>query len=273
MTTPATPEFVNETEAVQSVADPADISPHVAEPAQEAPEVEAPAADAAFDPDVADMFPRDYVEELRRENAKYRSRAREYEQAFDGYDDDTRAALLQYVALTRRAEAGDQEAQWELNAWLNDDEPDDEPDFAGMDAEQYLELVRTEARAEAQRIVAEREQYQSQEQAVGWVREQAAEYGFQYGTPDYRLFIDFAQQIDANDHPDVLAAAADQVRAYHRSIIEAQQDAYLAEKEAQNLAAPKVAGTGTSPNLAAGPPKTFAEARARFDERLQNQRG
>lgn len=260
------PEFDNEAEAVASVAEPAAEAPVEAPVAPSEP----PQADAA--PPDPDMFPRDYVEELRRENAKWRTRTQQYEQAFDGYDDDTRQQLLTYFQLAKRAEAGDTAAQQELQAWLGDDDDDigNDDDLPPMSRQEYEEFVREAARQEAERLLTEREAYQSQQAAVEGVRTVAEQMGYEHGSPDYILLLKFANELDPAEHPDLLAAAHQQVEAYHDSILERKNQAYLAQKEADTLAAPKVAAQGGNPDLSAGPPRTFAEARARMDERLAN---
>lgn len=263
---PDRPEFDNEAEAVASVAEPVEETAPTPEPEP------APTADAAPDPD---MFPRDYVEELRRENAKYRTRAQQYEQAFDGYDDDTRTQLLTYFQLAKRAESGDQDAQRELNEWLADDEPDDTPDddgpdFSRMTPAEFVEFQRELAREEAQRLYDAREQHTQQIAAVEGVRATAEQMGYDPSSPDYILLLKFANELDPAEHPDLLAAAHAQVEAYHESILERRNADYLAKKERDTVASPRVASQGGSPDLSAGPPKTFAEARARMDERFSN---
>lgn len=261
------PEFDNEAEAVASVAEPVEETP------VEAPEAppEPPVADAA--PQDPDMFPRDYVEELRRENAKWRTQAQEYNRAFDGYDDDTRQQLLTYFQLAKRAEAGDVDAARELQAWLGDDDdttPDESDDLPPMTRAEYEEFVRQAARDEAERLLSERESYQAQQAAIDGVRTTAEGMGYEHGSPDYVLLLKFANELDPAEHPDLLAAAHAQVEAYHDSILERKQQSYLAQKEADTLGAPKVAAQGGNPDLSAGPPKTWAEARNRLDERITN---
>ena len=55
-----------------------------------------PAAEPAAEGEgeVADTFPRSYVEELRQEAAEYRTRAKTFEQAFDGMTEQERRAFL-----------------------------------------------------------------------------------------------------------------------------------------------------------------------------------
>lgn len=263
---PESPTFENENDALASLEPPTVEQP----PVHDDPPTLDPAPASAPDAD-PDMFPREYVENLRRENAQYRTRARDYEQAFEGYDDDTRQQLLTYFSLAKRAEAGDANAARELQEWLGDD-ADDDPDadnFPTTRAE-YEEFVRQAARDEAQRLYDERAARQEQEAGVNNVISTAEERGYKFGTPEYYLYLRFVSEIDTDERPDLWDAAQERMDAYHQSIVDKRQEAYLADKERDTMTAPRVAGNGTTPDLSAGPPRSFAEARARMDERLSN---
>jgi hypothetical protein len=242
----------------------------------EAPEtpVEAPAAAVADEVPFEDL-PAYWQEEITRKReseARYRTRAQQYEQAFDGYDDDTRQQLLTYFQLAKRAEAGDQQAAQELTEWLGDDDnADDVEDNFPQTREEYEAFVREAARDEAQRLYEERTSHQQKQDMIEGVVQRAEALGYKFGTRPYKMLLDIAvNDIDAEEGVDILAAAHEQYQAEMRELAAAHQGDYLAKKEADAASAPRVATPGSSPNLASGPPKSFAEARARMDERLAN---
>ena len=231
-------------------------APQTPPPAEELP----PAAEDT-PPAEPDMFPRDYVEELRQEAAKYRTQLRDYEQKFDGYTDEERSALLDYVYLTRQAEAGNEEAARQLQEMFGeqDETPAPEP-VQQFDEETFRRL----AREEAERLVAEQAQAQAQQQAVQNVQTRAKELGYEAGTEDYVLLMKFANDVDPADNPDLIAAGHEKVQAYKQAII----DAHLAQIQAQNDQIPVQPTTpGVAPSQAT-PPRTFEEARQALHERL-----
>ena len=67
-------------------------------PAPAAPaEEEASQLDASL-PEGEDTFPREYVEKLRAEAAKHRTRARDIESSFDGYSPAEKARFLELAS-------------------------------------------------------------------------------------------------------------------------------------------------------------------------------
>ena len=225
------------------------VGPEPVAAAVEAPEpvVEAPAAEAAPDPD---MFPRSYVEELRQEAAQHRTRAKKYEEAFQGYDDDTRDAFLQFAQLQYAASQGDQEAIAALEEFYADDdeeavEESDEADRPLTRAEAE-EMARELAREEYTRLTQEREQFQAQQQMVANVRSTAEAMGYEFGTPEYKMLLTFANEDDVISLDDPLAEADKRMKAWQQSFISAHTG-QKAEQADNTVAAP--VGGGSAPDL------------------------
>lgn len=207
---------------------------------------DAPAAPAAEAPAEPDVFDRAYVEELRGESAKYRTKAKPFLEAFDGIDEADRDTFL-YLAQTYKADpvrAAQEMAR--LAQGLLGDEP--EAPAAPADPEvmtvaKYQEMRREEAIAsEAKRIEAE---------AVG--------LGYAKGTPEYQYLLAVARNGDGN-----IAAA----HAYIQQREQAAVQAYLAKKAAEADGAPTV---GTGPSAPAGTErqiKTWRDAESAIDELL-----
>jgi hypothetical protein len=216
-----------------------------------------------------DTFDRAYVEELRREAAGYRTQLREVESYFDGYTPEERDALGQYLQLSRAAEQGDQEAIAILNELFDDgqnvdDQMDDPFDMPMLD-EDYL---REMARQEAYELFSQEQAQRDQEQAVAQVQSTAEQMGYDQGSEDYILLLKFANDLDPAEHPDLLAAADQQVKAYKQQII----DSYINEKQQQANGPRTPQSNGSAPSLAQ-PPRTLAEARQALHDRLMRDFG
>lgn len=195
-----------------------------------------------------DMFPRSYVEELRQESAKYRTRAKSYDDAFDGMDDDTREAWLEYTALVVRAQRGDQEAVARINEMFADD---DEPEpVAPQQQVDYAALAREEARRAAEEVYAERENARVQQEQIAAVRSAGESLGYKFGTDDYILFVRGANEAAQAGDEDPISAGDRAVKAYHQAIV----DQYLASKGQQADTSPAIPSAGaTTPDLSTRP--------------------
>lgn len=253
---PDRPEFVDDDQDLGP--DPAEAVIDTAPPVVE----DEPAPEPDPEPD---MFPRDYVEELRREAAEWRTKYQGYNQRFDGYTEDEREALLDYMFHARRAEAGDPESiQW-LNEMFG---PDDDPGIPDQAPQPQFdeETFRQLAREEAARLVAEQQAQAAQVQAVQTVQSRAQELGYEVGSGDYILLLKYANEVDADDP---IQAGHDKVQAYKQQII--QQ--HLASIQAQNDQVPTIPRGGSQAPSQAQAPRTFAEARQAMHERLTRELG
>lgn len=216
-----------------------------------------------------DTFDRAYVEELRREAAGYRTQLREVESYFDGYTPEERDALGQYLQLSRAAEQGDPEAIAILNELFDDGQGYDDGQFMGQDDE-YLDedTLREIARQEAYDLFMEEQGQRDQMQAVAQVQSTAEQMGYDQGSEDYILLLKFANDLDPAEHPDLLATADQQVKAYKQQII----DQYINEKTQQANGPRTPQSNGSAPSLAQ-PPRTLAEARQALHDRLTREFG
>lgn len=252
------PEFVDDEEELGLGPAPAEAVIETAPPVVE----DEPAVEPDPEPD---MFPRDYVEELRREAAEWRTKYQGYNQRFDGYTEDEREALLDYMFHARRAEAGDPESiQW-LNEMFGAE--DDDPGIPEPPQPQFDEATfRQLAREEAARLVQEQQAQAAQVQAVQTVQTRAQELGYEVGSDDYILLLKYANEVEADDP---IQAGHDKVQAYKQQII--QQ--HLASIQAQNDQIPSIPRDGGQAPSQATAPRTFAEARQAMHERLTRELG
>jgi hypothetical protein len=208
----------------------------------------APPPPAATPPE-PDTFDRTYVEDLRREAAGYRTRAKAYEEAFEGYEDEQRDAFLEYAKLLHRSENGDQEATQILEEMFGgeDDTPPDEPE------QQYApEPVdyQAMARQAAEEVFQRYEQQRVNDEGVAAVRKAGEDLGYKFGSEEYILFVRGANEAVNRREDNPLVAGENAVKAYHQRII----DEYLAAKGGQadsSLAVPS--GGGTAPNMSTRP--------------------
>jgi len=217
-----------------------------------------------------DTFDRAYVDELRQESARYRTQLREVESYFDGYSAEERSALGQYLQLSRAAEQGDPEAIQILNDLLGEDDQvaDTSNDWATDGPVIDEDYLRELARQEAEQLYTQGRWEQDQQQAVLNVQQTAEKMGYQQNSDDYVLLLKYANDLDPAEHPDLLAAADQQVKAYRQSII----DAYIGQKTGQADGPRTPQGNGAAPSLAQ-PPRTMAEARQALHERLVREFG
>ena len=239
-----------------------------------APIVEAPVEPPAAEVAEPDTFDRAYVEELRKEAAGYRTRAKRYEEAFDGYDDETREAFLEYARLSYAAQNGDAEAMAQLQEFMGEEEPV-APEMPAIDP---VEAARIAAREETERVLSEREQRAAQAEAVSNVQAAAKDMGYDLTSADYVLLMRFANDPEVISLDDPMAEAHNRVQAYHQSIVEQ----HLAAKSAQTDGTPAVqtsvgAAPGTDPNAYLTDPtlseaERFAIVRQRASERMRGVR-
>lgn len=253
-----------------------DPVPSPLEPALQQVEDQTPApapqdvvVDHSTDPD---YFPRAYVEELRDENARHRTRARDYEEVFGEMPDDIRSGWLE---LARLAQSEDPDARDYL-AELLGFEPTVAETQQIVDANQPLsrdEMVQI-ARSEAQSLYEadraerfEQEQARAQADSIMAIQSRARdEFNIDPASPDYVLLLKFANDVDPAALPagqDVLAVAHQHLQDYQQ----AQWDAYEAKKRGEAGGAPVVPQPGVSPSIAVTP-KTWDEARQSLHERL-----
>ena len=235
------------------------------EPVVEAQVEEAPVVETPAEPD---MFDRKYVEDLRRENAKWRTQAQQYNEVFGDLDDEDKQAWFQIIDL---ANSGDPDAIQYLGqalGFVGEEAPVEEP----VDQPQYLtpEQAREIARQEAYELLSAQEEQRSRAQQIDTIQSRAKnEFGVEPGSDDYVLLLHRANQLDPSEVEggDLLAAAHAQLQAEKQ----AQWDAFVAQKTQAAAGSPIIApGNGMAPSTAQTP-KSWAEARNSLHERLSNQ--
>lgn len=234
----------------------AEYPPAAPEPVAEETPAE-PVAEGGAEPGVdPETFDRSYVEELRKESAKYRTKAKPYEEAFAEYDDESREVLLSLAReLISDPEAGARRMV-EISKNILDDKFEDvlkDPSPRPLTAQ------------DVDRMFSERESKAQQEAAVRAVEQEAADLGYADGTADRALLFSIANTETLGD----LKAAHEKIQARNQTII----DAYLEEKRAAGEAFPTPTSAGVGAGADGGPPKDFAEAKKGLLAFLSSQPG
>jgi hypothetical protein len=218
------------------------------------------------------MFDRSYVEELRQENAKYRTRAKSYEEAFDGYSDEDKETLLTYVRLTGLANAGDQDAATQLAEMFGGEDDEDTDDYTAPEPVDYRAIAREEAEA----ALTARETARHQEEGIAAVRKAGEDLGYAFGSEDYILFVRGANEAANAGSDDPIAAGDVAVKAYHQQVLER----FLALKGQQADGTIAPTPQGGAPSLSTRPWTDDMSESQRFSkvaesalERFQRQNG
>lgn len=233
---------------------------------------EAEAGEAAEAPaEDAETFPREYVEKLRREAAEHRVKAKNFEQAFEGYTPEERQRFLELAAdLNRdpeRAYEGFKGVAERLadRLGISTEEAQVEIDETAEDT--GLTRAEVEKMFEA-KLKAEREE-QSRKQGVEAIKQQAIALDPRYAenSADYVALLHIAQN---DPEADGTLEGAHKVLTAREAKIKEQAIAEYRESLRGGRAFPPVVtgGDGAANPKPAGPPKTFEEARKRAEERM-----
>lgn len=225
----------------------------------EAPPEGAPAADP-FDDGQVQQFDRAYVEKLRQENAGHRTKAKQYEDVFGGYDDNDRAVILEtFAELRANPEAG--------TARLEAIASDLRKQFPGQKTPTAEELADAQAegdkpltRAEMQKMLSERDEKAEIEKSTQAVIAEAEKLGYKPGTDLYRRMMWTAANVTDFD----LDKAHEHLKAERQLVI----DEFLAEREKDAAGAanggPGGASTGKEKKI-----MTFGDAAEATHARLK----
>lgn len=228
-----------------------------------APEAAAPAAPAApaggepqGDPEV---FTRDYVEQLRRESARYRTERNQFADAFEGYEEADRGVLLD-LARTLRT---DPQAAAE---WMR------EQAEAILAGQQQLEpqgngeyLTPEQAQAMWQRMRNEERAAEEKARSVEQINNTVRELGYDPNGFDGMAFMAYAMQ----HHPGDLKAAHDAVSAMKTQERQKAIDEFVNGKKQSADGAVQPVHSGGAPVPAGQTPKTSAEMRAAAEAMLE----
>lgn len=218
-------------------------------------------------PDAPEVFDRAYVEKLRDESARYRTRARDYEQTFEGMEDSLREGWLELIRL---ANSDDPQAMDTLAQMLGFEvaEEPQEP-VVPTDAPQYLtrEEAAQIAREEAQRLYESEQAQRAEADAIGAVASEAKDLGYEQGSLEYVQLLYLANEIDQGSLPpgkSLLQVAHEQLEDRNQKAY----DAWVASKVDQANGSPVApSGNGTSPSIERVP-KSWDDARDMLHERL-----
>jgi hypothetical protein len=231
-------------------------------------------------PEGEDTFPREYVEKLRAEAAKHRTRARDIESSFDGYSPaektrflelasqlstDPEAAYTEFAAVTDRlaTQLGKEKVTVE-----SEETPEVAPVAAAIPALDPAPAALSAADIEqivADRIEAERASTAEQDQvAKTFAEAEAIDPG--YADPAAKAHLFAVAQTNGTD----LVGAHEIITGKLNEVIEAAIEDYRAGLRSGKTHAPRLpAGDPSAGTEAKGPPKTLAEARASMEERLR----
>ncbi len=175
-----------------------------------------PPADAKLDDKgESETFDRKYVEDLRRENASYRTRAKTFEDAFAGYDDNDREFLL---GLVRDIQASPttavQRAQQLIDALGgNVAAPDDADD-------ENRPLTKAEVAAMLAEFSKTERTTREQETAIDNVYGEAEKLGYKRNTKDMVEVL----WVAANETDNDVAAAHKKIQDDRQAIVDAAID-------------------------------------------------
>ena len=213
-----------------------------------APEISAP---EGGEPPAPETFDREYVEKLRREAADYRTKYGVYRDAFDGYDDESREALL---SIARDIVANPRNAAERMVQVAK-----------GLTGEEFESLLNDEGpkpltQEDLQKEFEKREREKEEQQAIAAVEQEANTLGYKQGSADYADLMFRAY----NDHSGDLKAAHEAREAAKQAII----DEYLKSKAEGNGSFPPVSTDGAPSTGSDDTPKDFNAARAALLARL-----
>ena len=224
-------------------------------------------------PEGEDTFPREYVEKLRAEAAKHRTRARDIESSFDGYSPaektrflelasqlstDPEAAYTEFAAVTDRLAT-------QLGKEKVTHVSEETPVVPAVEAAPAAITAADIEQIVADRIDAERASTAEQDQvAKTFAEAEAIDPG--YADPAAKAHLFAVAQTNGTD----LAGAHEIITGKLNDVIESAIEDYRAGLRTGKTHAPRLpTGDPSSGTEAKGPPKTLAEARASMEERLR----
>lgn len=187
--------------------------------------------------------------ELRRardEAAKYRTRARRFEEAFEGYDDtEVSQALELYQLLQKDPKAAHQRFQavaGNLEQYLREQGMWEEADAVAKAADTGL------SRADVEKLMEEREQRAARDRAVQSIISDAAKLGYEEGTWQQGALLFIASKSTNGDLNKAHAA----LEEFKAGLREEGKQAYLASLEGGGNYPPVSSGGGPGAPAATG---------------------
>jgi hypothetical protein len=251
-------DFIASKEAELGGAESAPEAP--AAEAAAAPAAEAPAAEADLDLDApieGDKFDRAYVERIRKEAAKHRTELKAFKDAFEGYEDGDREALMTLARQLKsdpRAAAQEMAAAAEaiLGHYKEETAEADTDEDAGSE---FMTRAEYDRIREEEAVRAEQISIESEARDLG--------YTVNLNNTKYRMLLLTAQSLPSGS----ISEAHAKLEAERQADI----DAYVASKtaDAQGAVVPPATGGAPTPSQPFEP--TFANARLRLEEFIRNQ--
>lgn len=231
---------------------PAEVAPTTAAP-ETATEVD------PFDSPDTDTFDRSYVEKLRNEAAKNRTEAKQYKDAFEGYDEQSQGVLLNVVNLLKTDQTAGVKALQEIVQFLS---PEDAAAVTEAVEEATGEIAAPELTVaeQVEAALAERDRTSSEQAKVDAIISKATELGYPADDPQHITLLWIANNQTGGDLDKAAAKIAESDQA--------KIDAYIAKKAADNdkFITPS---NGAAPAPGAAKAGGFKDARARVEARLE----
>lgn len=254
----------------ESPAEGGDAGADDASSAAESPDTGSETADSdPFDDEGVTQFDRAYVEKLRKENAKYRDRAKPYESAFAGYSDEAREFVLSNLvpSLISDYEGTIKALASELGITQA------EAEQVVEDATQGAEEEKPLTRAEAEKLWAEREQAREAEAEAKRAQEQivaeAKELGFDLnagkGTREH-ADAQFLLILARDSFDGDLKKAAEAIEAGRQQLIAE----HIEKLNAENGKAPAPVSSGAVGAKSSAAPTSLKEATAQASAYLES---
>lgn len=215
-------------------------------PAASAPEgAPAPAAAPSAEP-LVETFDRPYVEKLRAEAAEHRTKAKTYEQAFDGWTSDDQQVWLEAVRTAAADPAKGAEYLRKIAETLS-------PAEQQAVEEKFLTESQLNERLDRERLETETTQQ------LRSIKAEAAGLGYEDGSEDYFRLMWVAQNKTNLD----LSKADAHIKADRQRVIDE-----FVEQKRQQANGPRVT-TGGSSASEEKPIRTFKDAKASLEARLK----
>ena len=238
----------------------------------------APAADGASTPPSAapaagsadssagseETFDRSYVEKLRDEAARYRTKAKEYEDNFDGWDPEDKALFL---SLSKDLLSSDKTAAAEAAKKLRSVSDRVAQELGAIEEE----LERPLTKSEMESYLAEKDKERAGQEAINRILTESESLGYEKGTKAFADLIWTAQNVP--EAQGQIAKAHEIISAQVATFEQAAIDKYLAGKQGQADAFPKTPSDGAAPGTTSEAPKSWKEAKAAVQAKLAAQVG
>lgn len=212
-----------------------------------------------FENTAVETFDRSYVEKLRNEAAAHRTKAKSYEQAFEGWDEGDQQVWLETVQLARLdPKAGAERLRQITELLAGGATPQEAADQVDGKEPEYL------TKEEVDRLLQERDEKAHIDAQVQKIAAKAESLGYEKDSPSYTQLLVLARDVYKGD----LDKAHEAIKAERQKVI----DDYLAEKAAAADAHIPLR-RGGAPASEIKDIKDFKDSRASLESRLAQMGG